>query len=949
VKREKVAKRLIVFLVVFSLVFSQPLGWVGSLSAQETAEGSPWEEWEGPQTPEWPQRSNDETPASNWPLPSWFQEEKPEPSPQPEDSFKPSSTPIPSPDPEPAEDPLDNPLPTESPLVTPSPPVVNEIQSEFPNSVENQQAGSQTNEQSLDDPLNENTGPDSENIASYEEEEKVSIFNSNNAWISNKIDSFINTGWNKANYNTGHGTITTGSAYAWGRLQTKANTNSASIPALPEDGLIGAVAQNEETGSGSTNLTEAEILNELEIVNENSFENVNEIGILSNTGSNEAMYNTGSGLIASGDAQAAVDLVTNANSNFVNSDESAMGSFSLFGENTGDLDFSNFGQAPVFESSDETLIDGFVEEDVSFFETDSPVLASNTTTGPNSENYDVIEATSSAKIRNDNLAVVENDVLVAATTGDNTSSYNTGDGIVESGDADLIANVVNFINTNVVNSEVVLATINVFGEWVGDLILPVLGLEGSSSEAAAVIASNKNTGPDSQNETATSIDLEFEAINDNDGLIINDLNPEANTGENRAEHNTKSGIIETGESLAQASIASVANQNITNDNPILLIINTLGEWVGEIISPTGATSHESGEQDVLVYSTFGGESVNFADGPATLAESFNNETGPNSENITEIDIDKSTLIENTNDFVIENNIELLADTGGNEASCNTGQGIVKSGDANLASNLVNFVNTNIADSKVIVAVVNVFGEWLGNILAPESPEDDWEGQETGIGDNTDFDSEEDLSGSTDDPPDDGGDGGGSSQGSGGGNSSNDFSSQGSDGGNSPESSDDQAGSSSSQGDSSQQDNSSQDELPSDDLSQEDPPLQDSPSSDNNDTDQYLLGTLINDNDSGPGFSGGSFSGAVESSSSQGVLQRNSSSVLGARLTFDPYGFSTSLGTFLVASPQVSKMIGEKSVNFFADLISQLPWLSLLLIIVTSIGGFLKKPTFWLKI
>lgn len=768
------------------------------------------------------------------------------------------------------------------------------------------------------DPSNENTGPSSGNVDSWGKLSKVSIFNANKIWLENRIDSVVNTGWNQANYNTGDGVVVTGNAYARTDLQAQANTNSTVIPdSLGENSLISVAAQNEKTGPESSNLAEAEILKEVEIVNKNELDNVNEIGVLSNTGGNEAMCNTGSGIIKSGDAQAAVDLVINANSNFINSGNSVMGSFSFFGENTGDLDFSNFGQTSVFEVDEGGVDNGFVEESLTYFKTDSGVLASNTTTGPDSENYTVLEATSSAELINDNYAVVENNVLVAATTGNNTASYNTGSGLIESGDADLIANVVNFINSNIVDAEVILATINVFGQWIGDLILPALGLEENSYKEATITVSNKDTGSNSNNQATTEIDSDLEVMNENNNLIINNFNPKANTGENRAEYNTSGGMIETGEVSAQSSLASVANTNITNSNPILLIINTLGEWVGAIISPDGTVTHQSGEQDVVVYSTFGDESVNFADGPVTLTESFNQETGPNSENITKTNIDQETLIKNTNDLVIENNIDLLADTGGNEASYNTGQGMIKSGDANLIANLVNFVNTNITGGKVIIAVINVFGEWFGNIISPNNLKDDSGNQDTNTGTGgSDFDSVVDVPNQSND-----------SSGDSSGDTNNDD--------NQGEISDNQTDSLTSQND------SSYEGTPPKDNSSNDFPPDDS----DNEEEQNIFGFLVDNSGSGSDFSGGIFSGGSETDSSPDSIPLT----LKAKLFFDPYGFYTSLGNFLEASPRVVKMIGEGRVGSLINFIPQLTLLTLLITMVTGVANFLKKTSIRLEI
>ncbi|MBU4017215.1 hypothetical protein KKF69_07125, partial [Patescibacteria group bacterium] len=47
---------------------------------------------------------------------------------------------------------------------------------------------------------------------------------------------------------------------------------------------------------------------------------------------------------------------------------------------------------------------------------------------------------------------------------------------------------------------------------------------------------------------------------------------------------------------------------------------------------------------------------------------------------------------------------------------------IKTGDATIVANIVNFVNNNIVgNGKLVVTVVNVFGKWLGNFYTPDHP------------------------------------------------------------------------------------------------------------------------------------------------------------------------------------------------------------------------------------
>jgi len=74
---------------------------------------------------------------------------------------------------------------------------------------------------------------------------------------------------------------------------------------------------------------------------------------------------------------------------------------------------------------------------------------------------------------------------------------------------------------------------------------------------------------------------------------------------------------------------------------------------------------------------------------------------------------------------VVNNINLSANTGGNNANHNTGgNSSITTGDANIIANLVNFVNNNVTGGgRLIVTVVNVFGSWFGNFVTPGHTDD----------------------------------------------------------------------------------------------------------------------------------------------------------------------------------------------------------------------------------
>ncbi|HLA03875.1 MAG TPA: hypothetical protein VJ065_01420, partial [Patescibacteria group bacterium] len=97
---------------------------------------------------------------------------------------------------------------------------------------------------------------------------------------------------------------------------------------------------------------------------------------------------------------------------------------------------------------------------------------------------------------------------------------------------------------------------------------------------------------------------------------------------------------------------------------------------------------------------------------------------------------------------IDNNVNLTANTGGNRASYNTGgDSSIKTGDANIAASIVNFINSNIIGRTVMVGIVNVFGSWLGDAVPP-GEEPDGSGNSAGVGGASSSNSSSSSSGSS---------------------------------------------------------------------------------------------------------------------------------------------------------------------------------------------------------
>ncbi|MFA5925884.1 MAG: CARDB domain-containing protein [Parcubacteria group bacterium] len=270
-----------------------------------------------------------------------------------------------------------------------------------------------------------------------------------------------------------------------------------------------------------------------------------------------------------------------------------------------------------------------------------------------------------AQIAIENTAETENSLESSATTGGNSIEGEDSRAAIETGDAISAANIVNFINVNLIGENWLFATINVFGDWVGDLIVPGEGLL-NVPEASA--QSNEN------------ISIE------NDATIINTADANASTGSNTISGDNGTAAIETGSAASSSVIKNVVNTTIIKNSWFFLTINNMGSWIGKAI-------HWGEDNNEEIYSYDFNEDESWE---ANLTNWFSSIFIKNSANI-------------------ENSAVASASTGSNSIKGNYGAANIQTGSAYAASNIYNFVNTSIIGNNWFFATVNIFGTWKGNV------------------------------------------------------------------------------------------------------------------------------------------------------------------------------------------------------------------------------------------
>lgn len=484
----------------------------------------------------------------------------------------------------------------------------------------------------------------------------------------------------EASGNVGDTTISTGDLANSASLVTLANSNLST----DGSGSAGTSKVNSDNGASSDNNASVSLTNNNTNVQNNNAEVGNGLALETLTGQNTASANVGDSTILTGDANTTGTVITGLNTNL---DGVSVSEFNIIDNHQGDiiLDFGGSscvsGCGGVGSSS-----------------------AQNVNNGSGSDNNTSVDTLSQNDTFQTNNALLNNDVILTSDSGSNITSQNTGgDSTIKTGDANVVANVLSFLNNNL-EGNVVLAVVNIFGDLVGDIILPEQSV------------ANSGNGADSTNTGSINQSVDNTSVQTNDVSVDNNLLLMADTGLNDANRNTSGdSIIKTGDSEIQAQTVNVVNSNVDGGNWWLVIVNEAGQWIGKIFGSPDASNLAGSE---------GTEFVSGENGEITVINSGN---GAASQNDASVESTVSNTTVQTNSASIVNNLNLSANTGGNKANNNTGgNNFIQTGDAKIIANLINFANNNITGGgKLVVTIINVFGSWVGDFVPPgmEKPKD----------------------------------------------------------------------------------------------------------------------------------------------------------------------------------------------------------------------------------
>ncbi len=389
-----------------------------------------------------------------------------------------------------------------------------------------------------------------------------------------------------------------------------------------------------------------------DISNKNDSNLDNELGISATSGDNY-IDESGGGTIRTGDIGIVSMIINFVNTNFIGSGKEFL--INVYNKMTGSIDLSGYDDPSTSSGQGEGN-----ETEGGFDPCDGPDCQLN--------------------IDNDSTSTINNLINIDVTTGSNVVATTTGGGVIETGDIDIVNDIINIANLNVSGNDYFFAVVNIFGEMDGDVILPAA----KQSEEDGGVATSV---PEKIFEAEVS--SEFVISNQNDAGLANSLNINANTGDNETGGDSDSFIV-TGDIESQIKTLNLINYNISGDSWKFARINIFGTWEGLINGLPEEYSYYEDADGITVYNKF-------LDDPV-LNEAY-----------AQLAIDSYNIASTTNE------ININASTGDNSILHHEEPSLIKTGYIKIKNSLLNFLNSNFSGNNWEFSMINVFGDWKGNL------------------------------------------------------------------------------------------------------------------------------------------------------------------------------------------------------------------------------------------
>ncbi len=322
-------------------------------------------------------------------------------------------------------------------------------------------------------------------------------------------------------------------------------------------------------------------------------------------------------------------------------------------------------------------------------------------TGSGSNNTVDVNNPNSLNVNSQSTGSITNNVDVNAASGNADLSKNTQVGNVSTGAASAEVNIINLINSFITSGSSFFGILNVIGNLNGDILFPNGFLTGlipaGSAPSGSVNANLSNTGSGSNNQVGVDNSAALASNTSATNTVNNNITTTANSGSAYLDSNTTAGNVSTGAASTNQSLFNLSNSSIFGDNAVLVMVNVMGHWIGQIMNLPGTGASQS----------------------ALLTGNANvgiNNTGADSNNAVNVNNAQNANVNANSVGSITNNVNVNAQSGNADVSKNTKVGDVSTGDAQANSSVANFFNTMLNVKHWFgVLVINVFGDWTGDV------------------------------------------------------------------------------------------------------------------------------------------------------------------------------------------------------------------------------------------
>lgn len=249
-----------------------------------------------------------------------------------------------------------------------------------------------------------------------------------------------------------------------------------------------------------------------------------------------------------------------------------------------------------------------------------------------------------------------------ATSGNASVLQNTNAGNATSGDAQVMANIINMIQSvwGAQGLQPNVFSADIQGNYYGDIVI----------HPSELTAQTNHCNCDNL-EVNTTIDA----------VIENDVNLLAQSGDANVSSNTSAGGATSGDAHAVANIINMINSSITSGQSFLGVLNVHGNLEGDVLLPETMMNK-------------------------LIAANIPHTTLPiGSESIISLDDNHS----------ITSNVSVTAVSGNATVANNTSAGSARSGEAQTNVTVFNITGRQIIGDNAFLVFVNVSGKWVGFI------------------------------------------------------------------------------------------------------------------------------------------------------------------------------------------------------------------------------------------